>query len=76
METPGGTLLFYTCNIDPRCLNGTAGAVQMTSAVGISLTISSPGLQLSTRSSSSMASFERGSLPAGTLPGLSCSVIL
>ena len=40
------------------------------------LTISSPGLQLSVRSSRSMASLDRGNLPAGTLPGLSCNVIL
>ena len=35
------------------------------------LTISSPGLQLSTRSARRMASLERGSRPAATLPGLS-----
>lgn len=40
------------------------------------LTISSPGLQLSTRSANRTASLERGSRPAATLPGLSCSVIL
>jgi hypothetical protein len=39
-------------------------------------TISSPGLHMSTKSSSNMASLDRGNLPAGTFPGLSCIAIL
>ena len=40
-------------------------------AVQLSLTMSSPGLQLSTRSPVRMTSLYRGSLPAATLLGLS-----
>ena len=43
--------------------------------VGNELTISSPGLQLSTRSARRIASFDRGRRPAATLPGLSWIVI-
>ena len=41
-----------------------------------SLTISSPGFTVSTKSSRRMASFERGRRPAGTFPGDSWMVIL
>ena len=40
------------------------------------LTISSPGLQLSTKSDNKMASLDLGRRPADTLPGLSWIVIL